>query len=63
MTGLVVVACEWLIVDWSGYIGRSVCLERKSVVVATGVVALKCYCCSCRLEYGRVLKIVTCCSL
>mgnify|MGYP006932810955 CR=1 FL=1 len=33
MTGLVVVVCEW-------FIGRSVCLERKSVVVATGVVAL-----------------------
>ena len=40
MTGLVVVVCEWLIVDWSGDIGRSVCLERKSVVVATGVVVL-----------------------
>ena len=40
MTGLVVVVCEWLIVDWSGYVGSRVCLERKSVVVATGVVVL-----------------------
>ena len=40
MTGLVVVACEWVIVDWSRYVDRSGCLERKSVVVATGVVVL-----------------------
>ena len=40
MTGLVVVVCEWLVVDWSGYVGWSVCLERKSIVVATGVFVL-----------------------
>ena len=40
MTGLVVVVWKCLGVEWSGYVGSRVCLEAKSVVVATGVVVL-----------------------